>query len=323
MNLVRNIARIVFNLVRKRMMNQLFMSDHKLNQVLVALDLSGMDGDLLKYLQFLSGEVNISRVHFLHVLPAFDVLKSPFFPENEELDNVWQLNDAAWEAIKKETNLAFPQPASISTTLETVTGNPLEVILDKSKLLNPSLLIVGDKDRAEGRGILVKNLVRKSSEAILFIPKSPKTTLDHILVPIDFSENAGRALKAAINLATARDMPTRVTCLNVYDLPEFSPYFLSRPRQELKHMMESSIKEAFDRFVASYSAQEKDLLSLTLIEKLQPGTTRYITDYAREHYAGLIVMGAKGHSALERLLIGSITEHILTLDEDIPVLVIK
>ena len=46
-------------------------------------------------------------------------------------------------------------------------------------------------------------------------------------------------------------------------------------------------------------------------------------DYAYDKKADLIVMGAKGHSQVELLLMGSVTEKVLAVNESIPTLVVK
>ena len=53
------------------------------------------------------------------------------------------------------------------------------------------------------------------------------------------------------------------------------------------------------------------------------GIAQYIMDYATSEEAGLIVMGAKGHSQVELLLMGSVTEKLLAINESIPTLVVK
>ena len=57
----------------------------KIEKILVALDLSNLDHEILSYLAFLSDEITIDRINFIHALPEFDVFKSPFFKGNESI----------------------------------------------------------------------------------------------------------------------------------------------------------------------------------------------------------------------------------------------
>jgi nucleotide-binding universal stress UspA family protein len=56
---------------------------------------------------------------------------------------------------------------------------------------------------------------------------------------------------------------------------------------------------------------------------MKPGIGSYIMDTVTDAGADLVVMGAKGHSHVERLLMGSVTEKVLALTTQIPVLVVK
>ena len=46
-------------------------------------------------------------------------------------------------------------------------------------------------------------------------------------------------------------------------------------------------------------------------------------DFAKQHNVDLIVTGAKGHSQVELLLLGSVTEKLLAINDSLPTLVVK
>ncbi len=304
-------------------MNNGLVTTGKIKKVLVALDLTEMDYEILRYLKYFTNHISTQGIHFLHALPEFDVLRSPYFQEREDLREAWQLNEVAWEAIKEETFGTFDESDQIELSFDTLSGDPLGIILDQAKQHEADLLVVGDKDREDTHGVLVKNIVRRSTCPVLFVPEDPELFLSNILVPIDFSENSARALKAAVAIGNNLEEKANITCFNVYDLPDVSSYFVSRPRGEFKSMMAKSVKEAFGKFLEKHVPSYEGKIDLALEERLRPSVSKYILDYADDHDFGLIVLGAKGHSLIERLLIGSVTESLLSHDEDIPILVVK
>ena len=58
-------------------------------------------------------------------------------------------------------------------------------------------------------------------------------------------------------------------------------------------------------------------------KKTVPRVSQYIVEAAEAENAGLIVIGAKGHSRLERLVLGSVTERLVSANQRVPVLVVK
>ena len=54
-----------------------------------------------------------------------------------------------------------------------------------------------------------------------------------------------------------------------------------------------------------------------------PWIPHYIKEYAEENEVDFIVMGAKGHSKVELLLLGSVTEKLLSINNSIPTLIVK
>jgi nucleotide-binding universal stress UspA family protein len=143
------------------------------------------------------------------------------------------------------------------------------------------------------------------------------TKLNRILVPTDFSESAGQALRYASDLA--RDLGARLTVL--YADPFVPPIDYSatvggwdensfamlktRAEEQLKHDAEANIDPsvAYDTVVRVAAPLDGILAQ------------------ARESGAGLIVMGTHGRTGFRRLIIGSVTEAVMR-NAQIPVIAI-
>jgi nucleotide-binding universal stress UspA family protein len=91
----------------------------------------------------------------------------------------------------------------------------------------------------------------------------------------------------------------------------------------MREMMEKNRRDAFHDFLQKEIPAYHDEIETILVPRMKPGIGTYIMETADEVNADLIVMGAKGHSQVERLLMGSVTEKVLALTTQLPVLVVK
>jgi nucleotide-binding universal stress UspA family protein len=139
----------------------------------------------------------------------------------------------------------------------------------------------------------------------------------NILVPIDFSEHADRALETAVSLAKAFE--ARVHLLHCYQIHVggLSPYGLVIPET-----LERDVRDAAARRLGEL----RDGVTSQGVAAESTVTPRFpsdaITDHAREINADLIVMGTRGLTGLKHVLLGSVAERILRT-APCPVLTVK
>lgn len=126
---------------------------------------------------------------------------------------------------------------------------------------------------------------------------------DQILVPTDFSECAGFAAAAAMQLAERFDAD--IHFLTVWDLPE-NQVLMDKKKAALA-MLES--KYAASKRIAKVSYREGKL-------------TNAIEHYIHENGINLVIMGSHGSSGFSEILIGSTTQKVVR-NIHCPVLVIK
>jgi universal stress protein A len=162
--------------------------------------------------------------------------------------------------------------------------------------------------------------------------------IEHILVPTDFSETATRALRHAMEEATAHR--ARVTLLHV--LPAGSG-------TDVYYMKSASVPnmandpDASARVGAPWPSRPTTVVrddhteaALTQLRDLIPYASRAswrveiavghpadtIVRIAKEHEADLIVMGTHGRTGLQHVLLGSVAEKVVRL-APCPVLTVK
>jgi nucleotide-binding universal stress UspA family protein len=290
------------------------------NNLLVCLDLTEMDGVLLRYARFLLHTLpKIKKVYFLHNI-RFDYpeeaeglmeeLESPL-PEliREEITERIEMNflngersDLEWEVLIKEGD---------STAHE---------IVNTAKEQNIELTIFGKKLSYRGSGLVAEKLLRQSSfkSDLLVLPETTSHNLQKILVPIDFSSASKRALETAHYLSLEAD--TTVVCQHVYTIPNH--YFPFIPVQGFRKSMEEEAEQSFKRFRQSLPKALQDIpCQFTYAQDRTRAESIY--DFSINRNKDLIVIGSRGRGAVPSVLLGSTAIQILQFEFHIPVLVVR
>lgn len=143
--------------------------------------------------------------------------------------------------------------------------------------------------------------------------------MKNILVPIDFSVQAEYAARVATDIA--RQTNAKIMLLHMLELPTgvVDPASFGASTNTPTALL--FLKRAHEKF-QDFKEQEFfkgiEMEESVLFHKAFDG----IITESKKHKADLIVMGSKGTSGLEEMLVGSNTEKVVR-NSDIPVLVIK
>ncbi len=133
----------------------------------------------------------------------------------------------------------------------------------------------------------------------------------HLLVPIDFSDCAKRALEAAIALSQG----AQLTLLHVYELPVYPYPGLAFPVSDTLTPVERAAREALEQLVEEVRARVPDVRGV--VRSGDPA--QVIHRMIEELGVDLVVMGTHGRRGLSRALIGSVAEKTVRLSP-VPVL---
>ncbi len=300
------------------------ISPWKISRAVVALELGASDDSMLAYLDFLSTEVVIGSVYFVHILPKFDLFNTLYERETSALISNYDLNEEITGRMKEKIRRRPIYNNAVHIGYDVRDGNPLEELLRDTDDLDADLVVIGQRGGVSQHGILARNLARKVRRNALIIPEGAKPALRHILVPVDFSPNSVEALHTAVAIRkSCGEKVVRITCLNVYDLPNLRVYQIQKSRSALTKMVEADREAAFQAFLNTHAPEMKASIETVLLEREDPGVDSYINRYAEAHGVDLIVIGARGHSKVELLLLGSVTEKVLTANKNIATLVVK
>ncbi len=118
--------------------------------------------------------------------------------------------------------------------------------------------------------------------------------ISKILVPVDGSDNSQKALEHAVALATETN--SKMTLLNIMD-PNF---FMVRPFRSAE----------IGGKILSQAADHAE--GVKIDQRLKDGDpAEAIIKIAQNADFDLIVMGNRGHGAIKRLLLGSVSNHVI------------
>ena len=133
-----------------------------------------------------------------------------------------------------------------------------------------------------------------------------------ILVAVDHSEHARRALGAAANLASLSKGEVRVVHVREMSIGKPGPV----PREftdEAQELVDESVKALADSGATTTGNVRTSHTGRVAAE---------IVDEAVDFEADVVVMGSRGLTDLEGLVLGSVTHKVLHLS-DLPVLVVR
>jgi len=173
--------------------------------------------------------------------------------------------------------------------------DPAETILRVAKDEECDLVVMGNRGETEAEVFSLGSVAEKVSrhvECSVFIVKQ-KTKLSRILVAIDGSESAEKALKHAVQLA--EKYKAKIALLNVQE----SKLFGLKP---------NVVREVGEHVLSDAAAKVKGLKLKTQLEFGNPAET--IIKVAEKGNYDLIVIGSRGLSSVKRFFLGSVSDDI-------------
>jgi nucleotide-binding universal stress UspA family protein len=174
-------------------------------------------------------------------------------------------------------------------------ADPAETIIQEAEKGSYDLIAIGHSGEKgeELRLGSVANKVSRHAKTPVLIARQ-KRQISRMLVPVDGSENAEKALQYAALLAEKTD--AKMTLLYVQE----PSLFRLRPQVA---------KEIGTRVLARAVSQVK---GIKLDQKLESGhPAKMIIQTAKEGDYDVIVMGSHGHSSARRFLLGSVSDYVI------------
>lgn len=151
-----------------------------------------------------------------------------------------------------------------------------------------------------------------------------KQLVSKVVVPIDGSQDSMRAAEYAVKLAGLYGADLSVVYVVNVDqyLQSLGLYRISYP-DSIKKKIEEAREEAQKWFTEiSKNAEQKKLRIKTEVLDTPLSVVASVVNYADRENADLIVIGTRGRSGLNKMLLGSVASGVVTYSP-CPVLVVK
>lgn len=261
--------------------------------ILFATDFSLGSKVCLKTLKLLQKkyQTNVSLVHVIESYWKNWISEGLYQKEAIQRLQLWQKKYSNKKEIKK---------------LYTKVGNPADSILDLSRKTKANLILMGGKITVESSryktGTTIEAVVRSAKKPVWICQRDK---LSNILCGIDGSPSSAKALRFAIDLSKRFSAKL---CI-MHALPNYLPAFgmteraIKREEEKLERRCINQISKFLEKF---------NLKKVKIETHFQWGIpANVILDHAEDCNYDLIVIGAKGHSILHHILIGSTAEKIL------------
>jgi nucleotide-binding universal stress UspA family protein len=278
----------------------------RIRSITAATDFSRDAAQAVRRAALLSSALS-AGLELLHVVDA-----SPLAHASEMFSGKQGGKGAYLEAARRKLgtvieDVAHFEPHSIRARAGM--GNVLDELLRASAASD--LLVLGFRGEHRMRdallGTTAERLLQKGQGPMLVVKEAARRPYRNIIVPIDFSADSTGALEAALHIAPG----AAVTLVHVYDVAfEGVLWRGDVPKSTVEGFRQEARADALAklrRIVSKLGAP---------VARFEPVVTRgypprVILEAAKRRKADLIAIGKQGRSILGRLLIGSVTRHVL------------
>jgi nucleotide-binding universal stress UspA family protein len=276
----------------------------------VCLGMEELDEVVLNQIAVLAKFFRPETLHLLHVIEGTDM---PPMLLNEYPDLDEPKKEYYYNRMQDLCQQYLPEVENLN--VEILEGNKLKTILSSLVERETDLVVMG---RRKSGGTIMKKIVRKSSASVLIVPEGRKGPLTHAVVATDFSEHSLRALQIASNLTTAMEIP-KTTVVHVFN---DSSKYTGQP-METAYDVDEVLKKRLvieeklrDYSIHRLSAHVRESGVKSFIEQRVIPTraggkkSEALVELVKEEKADFIILGAKGQSVAQALLLGSFAEDV-------------
>ena len=282
----------------------------KLNRLLVATDLSELARHAAVRAAMIARETGAS-LDLVHVVNLSPLEKLQRLVTEIPVELEQRILDATQEEVR-ELAAALLHQYEVSSGVHVVSGPLLSELATQIDNLSADLVVLGARGASVMRHLLLgstaERMLRRASCPMLVVKQVPRDRYRTLLVPVDFSLCSLRAIRHARALAPAAD----ILLLHAFAVPF-----------EGKLVLAGVDDDTIQRYrVAAEQEALQKLRELCGEAGLSPGEVRlmvvhgdplrHIIQQEQERNCDLIVMGKHGETMVEDLLLGSVTQHVLT-----------
>ena len=293
-------------------------------RILVGLDMSSMDPNLLQYLALFNQSAPQAETFFLHVSYAQQLPVMAGGRYTRELPDqklIASIHARLKESMKLEAEEVLPESLK-QGEFTVLAGTITREMLEYAHQQQVDLTILGRKKIHLGSGLAAARFLRNAHCSVLFVPENPPEDLNHIMVATDFSDYSVFGVRKAIELAKSLPEAPKITLVHVFDVPTDMAYKISRTQGQYAKIIRENVELVVTNYLKQFDWLDLEV-GTELIANTHYNAARHLHEFANAQQPDLMVMGAHGHSSLSAWLLGSLPEKILKYNEDIPLLIVR
>lgn len=280
------------------------------DRILAATDLSAPARHAAERAALVSKEVG-ATLDLLHVANFEPLERLRLLMGAAPDDLQTQVLDTARERIG-ELALALNQRYGVSAKCKVVAGALLPELTKECDALMASLLVCGEQGESALRhfrlGTTAKRILNTAKCPVLVVKQTPREPYQRLLLPVDFSPSSLRAIRHARSIAPHAE----IFLLHAFEVPfEGKMRYANVDAMTINNYRVAAQQDALHKLTAlrDEAGLSPDNTCLIALH----GDPRWrIIEQEQECDCDLIVMGKHGKSVFEELLLGSVTEHVLS-----------
>jgi nucleotide-binding universal stress UspA family protein len=301
------------------------------HRLLVPVDFSEYSRRALQLATWIAGNVG-AEIHVLHVLQVPEV----FGAETSHAIGFERRALATLMVHSAKTQLdAFVADAkrdgALVTRAFTAMGRPSRTIVETARLEDYDLIVMGTHGRTGFSrlmlGSVAERVVRAASCPTLTVRDVPSWAqkFGRILVPVDYSDTSMSALAWAD--AFARKFGADLDVVHIWDRPLFVPgRVMVHEQSGGTRSLGELIREGAEREMREFLVKSRERttgadLDLPRYRLLSGEPASTLLEDLGKGLHDLVVLGTRGHTGLDHLLLGSVAEKLVRL-APVPVLVV-
>jgi nucleotide-binding universal stress UspA family protein len=282
--------------------------------ILVPLDGSTIAEGVLPYARAFATALKIP-VHLLQVIDP-DTLIPSLPGEKGPSHNILTGEREHNGDYLKEIAVSLSDSAAVSSSVRI--GKPAEVIIDAAATHRDTLIAMATHGRSGIRrwllGSVAEKVLHGADNDVLLIrakeqfERKRAAQLEQLVVPLDGSELAEKALPSAVELA--QKMKLELILLRVYLMPGVA-YPTGNYAPDWKLLDQETRQRASEYLEGKIGQLQNENLERISPRVLEGSAAEKIIEVSRENPESLIAMSTHGASGVGRWVLGSVTERVV------------
>ena len=287
------------------------MHDVSLAQIVVGVDFSESSLEASKMALHLA-RAQGAKVTFVHVGYVPELPNGIPTTLSKTADEYVRIAKASLDQDRSKLNDWFERfnGQGVEIQLMVVEGNPAEAVAKVATSLKADLICAGSNNRTGvmrfALGSVSESLVRIAECDVLVVREGDEGRggFDSLIVGMDFSESAKRALNTALTLASKNAKVEMVHCFDSPAIGNGMPGLDSDSFEKLGDAVTVAMKEKGQELLDSLDTKD---LNVTF-EVHDSAPKNGLHELANERKSDVLVVASRGESGLKRMLLGSVSE---------------